>query len=153
MASKPREVKGPRAVKAYTSSLRTPSLIRGYQSGRAYRGLEAEDPAGWQGRAGLVRQVRPDVSAETTQKVDRRTNSGPLLLCAFQIFSRVFRSSLVRYACWCEKTTDAKKAAIADAKASIEELTKSVRSLIPCCSLKTLALTFLEYVAQQCSNA
>merc|ERR1719252_502138 len=34
-----------------------------------------------------------------------------------------------KYACWCEKTTDAKNAAIADAKASIEELTKNILKL------------------------
>jgi hypothetical protein len=34
-----------------------------------------------------------------------------------------------KYACWCEKTTDAKKAAIADAKATIEELTKNILKL------------------------
>jgi hypothetical protein len=34
-----------------------------------------------------------------------------------------------KYACWCEKTTDAKKAAIADAKASIEQLTKNILKL------------------------
>merc|ERR1719498_735346 len=34
-----------------------------------------------------------------------------------------------KYACWCEKTTDAKKAAIADAKATIEEKTKNILKL------------------------
>jgi len=34
-----------------------------------------------------------------------------------------------KYACWCEKTTDAKKAAIADAKSSIEELSKNILKL------------------------
>jgi hypothetical protein len=34
-----------------------------------------------------------------------------------------------KYACWCEKTTDAKKAAIADAKSTIEELTKNILKL------------------------
>jgi hypothetical protein len=34
-----------------------------------------------------------------------------------------------KYACWCEKTTDNKKAAIADAKSTIEELTKNILKL------------------------
>jgi chromosome segregation ATPase len=34
-----------------------------------------------------------------------------------------------KYACWCEKTTDTKKAAIADAKATIDELTKNILKL------------------------
>ena len=34
-------------------------------------------------------------------------------------------SRIGRYACWCEKTTDTKKALIADCKATIDEKSKS----------------------------
>ena len=43
----------------------------------------------------------------------------------WQRLMQISISRIWRYACWCEKTTDTKKALIADCKATIDEKSKS----------------------------